>query len=56
MPYLTKENIALVEKLTKGEPHFVFFPKDYKEGMRYNFDYTFEFFKMFLMQKSQNLK
>lgn len=55
MPYVSKEDQEKIERTTKGAPHFVFFPKSYKEGIRYSFEYTFEFFKMFLKQKSPNI-
>jgi hypothetical protein len=46
----------LLDEVTKGQPHFVFFPKTNKKGIPYNYDMDVEIIKMFLCQKSPVLK
>ena len=56
IPGLTQEQMANIEKIMKGEPHFMMFPKENKEGIRFNFENDQEVLMMFLKQKSGLVK
>lgn len=56
IPGCTPENMAAIEKIRKGQPHFMMFPRENKEGLRFNFDNHAEILEMFLKQKSGVLK
>ena len=38
IPGLTQDQMASIEKIRKGQPHFMMFPRENKEGLRFNFD------------------